>query len=237
MFNFSTLPRDRLMHFGKLATTTVLVVGGVLGGILVVSYCFYKIITMPSTPMVTHFQLNDAFIDRILKYQPFVEACAGNGKNAQKLKAKGADIISYDIIGTKVTDYTVEQLDEQPVRVHYGKNGDFEDKYPDRILLIFCGYSIEDSISKYTGKTVIIGGYYLPESRVNFGRTEYRVDQYRWRYFKYNNYLLPEPEWMEANGWTCIDTMTTNNSTPERYTRDFIIKIYERTETKLQARL
>lgn len=202
----------------------------VTGTIVLVSGAFCLLVWLVRQPrvLITHFQLNDMLIDKIIHYQPFLEIAAGNGLNAARLREKGADIISYDIEGTKLAD---TEIATDTTRVMYGKNGEFEHEYPDRTLLILCGHCINDSIRKYTGQTIVVGGYYLPESKTQYGSTVYRVGRNQWepiKQVKNNTWLMPESDWMEEQGWDCIDTVTTNNCTEEHYQRDFIIKVYRR---------
>jgi hypothetical protein len=227
---------DNVMNTIKFSFKILAVTGGVISFIILL----YKLLPPYSKQSITHFQLNEMMINKIIKYQPFVEGCAGNGFNAQKLRERGTDIISFDIEPDSEIPYDIptdNKLIEH--RVQCGAAGTFEHLHSDRTLLILCGYSVEKSIVNYHGDTIIIGGYYFPESREGYNnKMLYRLGYDRWQHFEYNNYLLPKPDWIEENGWSCIETIVTDNCIQSgqsgqsgqnyQYARDFIVRIYKR---------
>lgn len=154
----------------------------------------------------TFFKLNNNIIEIISRHQPILEVCAGNGSNAKRLWDHGIDILAFDGM-----PYLVPQ---QPNLVTAGWNGTFEDKYPGHTLLILCGGGIKDSISKYTGQKVILGGYYNPETQ--------------------KSSLTCHTEWMVKQKWVLIDQAInvtgckTHHDSGQEYSEGFIINVYQR---------
>jgi hypothetical protein len=86
------------------------------------------------------------------------EVCAGNGKNADLLREKGVDVHAYDV--KSITG-----------KVLYGVNGLIENNHNSDMLMICSGFDVWNSVSRFKGKHLMIGG--LLTKQPNLHRKEY----------------------------------------------------------------
>lgn len=101
----------------------------------------------------TYTYADDRVIEWFRQYGPILEAAAGYGWLAQRLRGSGIDTIAFDI----------REHTEPYAHVLQGENGTFEDRYPDRALLLCHAFEAESSVKAYTGNVVVICGYRFQE--------------------------------------------------------------------------
>ncbi len=177
--------------------------------------------------------LPDVLIDHIeSKEWQILEMCGGNGYNAQKLKDKNIDNISFDIAPNDT--------------VKYGVSGTIEYKYPTRTLLLCSAMEATLSVREYQGGgggRVILGGYLIP---INLKTDEeiYVIDNMVtpvikpikiYNYVeslqsKANGYFIdvrPNPGWMKKNGWKLVDTFYGPSDEKEQSIPLRIFQIWE----------
>lgn len=166
----------------------------------------------------------DEILDWLLPHGPFLEVAAGGGWLAQQLNLKGVDIIAFDRNVHENSYFNVQ------IRL----NGEIEDQYPDRTLLITAGFDVAISVRKYTGNKIILGGYRFEEVWNDDGTK--RMCGSSSKYLEKNNVdIRPCHEFMEEHGWIKIDEKECINSKYKYRGLHYIYRIYVRNSATPQS--